>query len=235
VLGIDYLILVAQMCRDVYQHTPGTIELGVKGIHDFGSGSDYGCVYVTPTTLFVVVAGTDDRSDWMSNLKATKRGEWYGVKGHRGFIQGARALEPAMLDIILRYPDHDLVFAGHSRGGAIALLLAISAEFWHEHRHSRTITYGQPRVSTERQIRLAYRRGEYVRIVNGSDAVPRYPNIGYSHAGTLFYITNGDDGYRIDPGHVSMFCDRALTVFSRGRDHSIAHYIEELEKCKSWR
>lgn len=231
-LALDYLISVARLCRDVYQHTQNTIDLQIIGIHDFVSDHDYGCVYVTTDTAFVVVAGTDDRDDWASNLKAIKRAEWYGIQAHRGFAQGARGLETAMLEILSQYHGHNLVFAGHSRGGAIALLLAIAAEHHHEHRRSRTITFGQPRVSTGRQIRLAYRYGEYVRVVNGSDAVARYPSIGYGHAGTELYLPNRQSGYLIDPGVISRFADRAGTFLERSRDHSINDYIQELEQCR---
>jgi len=230
VLALEYLITVAKLCRDVYQHTDATESLGVLGMHDFASSHDYGCVYVTGDSLYVVIAGSDDKDDWLTNLQAINRKDWYGISAHKGFVAAAGRLESMMLEVIQQYPYHNLVFAGHSRGGAIALLLAIAAEQHHEHRRSRTITFGQPRVSRERQIRLAYRFGEYVRVVNCSDAVTRYPNLGYSHAGTEFYITKAG-GYLIDPGSISRFFDRALTLFDRARDHSINEYVKELERC----
>lgn len=228
------LIKLAELCRDVYMHTNTTETLGIVGMHDFVSSNDYGCVYVGDKTLYITIAGSDDPADWHSNFKIFRRADWYGIRAHRGFVRGARGLELQMLNVIDKYPDYDLVFTGHSRGGAIALLLAISAEKHHQHSKSQCVTFAQPRASTAGQIRQAYRRGQYVRVVNGSDIVPRYPKLGYSHAGTEFYITNRDDGYRVDPALTTKLFDRLFTIRQRTTDHSISDYIRELNKCKKW-
>lgn len=227
----DKIIKVAELCKHVYTHTETTEELGILGMRDFSNGFDYGCVYINENTLYVVIAGTNDRDDWASNIKAVKRADWYGMSGHRGFIQGARALEQLMLDVINDYQGRDLIFAGHSRGGAIALLLAMAAEHHHRHWNSTCITFGQPRISSGAQTRLGYRNGKLIRVVNGSDAVPRYPKIGYGHAGTCLYLHDGK--HLVDPGETRQFIDRTFTLrqFNRGHDHSMAHYVRELKSC----
>ncbi|HBN15757.1 MAG TPA: hypothetical protein DD407_12025 [Pseudohongiella sp.] len=224
------LIDIATLCRDVYQHTPLTDKLGIIGMHDFSNGHDYGCAYISDDTIYFVVRGTDDRHDWRSNFKFVKRKEWYGIKAHRGFVQGAQSMQEDMLEVLEKYPELNVVFAGHSRGGAIALLLAIAAEFHYPGRSSRVITYGQPRVSTRAQIRQAY-HGPYLRVENGSDIVCRYPKIGYNHGGTLLYITNR--GYfKTNPGALTRFGDRLFTLRQRKSDHDLTDYIQELALCE---
>lgn len=227
---IEYLISVARLCAEVYQHTDTTENLDIVGMQDFSNGYDYGCAYISADTVYLVIAGTNDRADWLSNFKALSRADWYGINAHRGFVAGARALESQALELLGQYPEHNLVFAGHSRGGAIAILLAIAAEHHHRHRSSTCITFGQPRVSTGRQIELAYRFGKYVRVVNGADAVPRYPKIGYSHGGECLYIQH-DGGCLIDPGQIKMATDRLFSFSNRGTDHGMREYIKELEQC----
>lgn len=230
-MTIEYLISVAQLCRDVYQRTPNTERLDILGIHHFQAGSDYGCAYVSPDTVYITIAGSDDILDWMSNFKALFRADWFGMRAHRGFVQAARALEKPMMDVLHQYPVHNLVFTGHSRGGAIALLLAISAEIHLPMRRgSRCITFGQPRVSTGHQVRLAYRYGEYVRVQNSSDAVCRWPKIGYGDAGTCLYIRRSG-GSVVDPSRSFKFRDRAFTLWSRGKKHTISRYIKDLVRC----
>jgi len=225
------LIEIATLCRDVYQHSDLAEELGIVGVEMFTNGHDYGCAYITADTVYVVIRGTDDKYDWLSNFKVVKRKRWHGIKAHRGFVQGAESLEADMLKILSQYPEHNLIFAGHSRGGAIALLLAISAQHHHAHGSSRVITYGQPRVSTQAQIRDAYYKGPYLRVQNGSDVVCRYPKIGYSHAGGLLYIDN-DGGYMVNPGPLARFADRLFTFRQRKSDHKLTDYITELELCR---
>lgn len=230
-MSIDYLISVAKLCRDVYLHTPNTDRLDIQGIHHFKADRDYGCAYVSTETVYITIAGSDDLIDHMNNFKALFRANWHGISAHRGFVSAAKELEKAMLKILADYPLHRLVFTGHSRGGAIALLLAVSAEIHFPlRRGSSCITFGQPRVSSARQLRLAYRYGEYIRVQNGADVVCRWPKLGYSHAGTSFYLRKSG-GHEIDPGWISMFGDRAMSIFSRARDHSISSYIQELQKC----
>ncbi|MDO8908915.1 MAG: lipase family protein [Pseudohongiella sp.] len=230
-MSLDYLISVAQLCRDVYQRTPNTERLDILGIHHFKAGGDYGCAYVSPDTVYITIAGSDDPVDWMSNFQTLLRADWYGITAHRGFVQAAKALEDAMLAVLKQYPVHSMVFTGHSRGGAIALLLAISAEInLPMRRGSRCITFGQPRASTASQIRLAYRYGEYVRVENGADFVCRWPKLGYSHAGTCLYIRKSG-GHEIDPSPLAQLRDRAFSLWSRGQDHRMTDYIQELKKC----
>lgn len=226
-----WLANVAALCRDVYQHTPISVTMGVTGIHDIRHGSDYGCAYVTDGTIYIAVRGSDDWADWKSNFKLLGRDNWYGIAVHKGFGHAARGMQGRVLDLIGLHPGKRVVFCGHSRGGAIALLLAIAAEQHFPATVVQCVTFGQPRVSTGEAIRERF-FGEYIRVQNGSDAVCRWPKIGFGHAGTCVYLPNrGDKPYLIDPGFIELLRDQFLTGTQRRSDHSIQAYTEELMQC----
>lgn len=227
-----WLVQVATLCRDAYQDTPAAQDLHVEAIDDFRYGYDYGCAYITPGTVYIAIRGSDDWDDWKSNFKLIGRANWYGMAVHRGFERPARGMEKRVLEIISLHADKRIVFCGHSRGGAIALLLAIAAEQHFKEQVIQCVTYGQPRVSTETQIRDRF-YGEYIRVQNGSDVVARWPKIGFSHAGTCLYLTNrGKTQWLLDPSWPTQLYDRALTFSQRQSDHSMSDYIEELLQCE---
>ena len=227
----QWLVQIAMLCRDVYQDTPVTKALHVDWIEDFSAGDDYGCAYITPGTVYIAVRGTDSWDDWRSNFKLLGRANWHGMSVHRGFEKPARAMERRVMEIISNQPGKRIVFCGHSRGGAIALLLAIAAEQHFPLQVIQCVTYGQPRVSTTDQVRNRF-YGEHIRVQNGSDAVCRWPKIGFGHAGTCLYLTNrGKKQWVIDPSWLTQAYDRALTLIQHASDHSLNEYIEELLQC----
>jgi pimeloyl-ACP methyl ester carboxylesterase len=227
----QWLTNVAALCRDVYQHTPVSVTMGVMAIQDMRYGSDYGCAYITEGTTYIAIRGSDDWQDWQSNLKAAGRTDWYGIAAHRGFARAARGMEQAVLDIVSENSGKRIVFCGHSRGGAIALLLAIAAEKHYPAMVVQCITFGQPRVSSEKQIRGAF-SGSYIRVQNGSDAVCRWPKLGYSHAGTCLYLTNrGDNKWIIDPSLAALLKDQTVQIWKHAKNHSMQRYAQELSAC----
>ena len=224
---VTWLLSVAYLCRDVYQNTPVTREMDVLGIHDFRYGTDYGCAYVTPGTVYVCIRGTDSWTDWISNLSAILRDTWYGLRAHRGFTHGARATRYNVMKIVSLHTEKRIVFCGHSRGGAIALLLAIAAEHQYPETIVQCVTFGQPRVSNKSMIRERF-HGEYIRVQNGSDFVCRYPKLGYSHGGTCLYIAvNGKKS--VNPSQYIRWKDRLFNIFSRYSAHSMNEYIRGLK------
>jgi pimeloyl-ACP methyl ester carboxylesterase len=226
-----WLVQIATLCRDVYQDTPAAQEMHVMAIQDFRYGHDYGCAYITPGTIYVCIRGSDGWHDWRSNLRIIGRDNWHGMAAHRGFSKAARGMEEVVLDLIDLYAHKRIVFCGHSRGGAIALLLAVAAEQKFPARVIQCVTLGQPRVSTEKSIRARF-SGEYIRVQNGSDLVCRWPKVGFSHAGTCLYLTNrGQKQWVIDPSWLTRAFDRVMTLTQRASDHNLSDYIKELLQC----
>ncbi|MDP2141296.1 MAG: lipase family protein [Gammaproteobacteria bacterium] len=183
-------------------------------------------VYVTQGALYIAVAGSESLRDWIGNSRIIKA-SFHGIKAHRGFARAAESILVDVMQIIARNPRPEVVLTGHSLGGAIATLLAVALR----PKAIRLITFGQPKVATAQELRLAL-FGEYIRVVNGSDIVPRLPRFKYSHAGTCVYLSNS--GKRLlDPGWLRMFIDRTITLgqHQRGTDHRSTDYSKEYARC----
>lgn len=186
-------------------------------------------VCVTDEALIITVQGSESRRDWLNNIKVIKT-EFHGIRAHKGFAWCAESILPDVLAAIARDPVKPVIVTGHSLGGAIATLLAVAMR----PQAVKLITFGQPRVSTSRELKLAL-YGEYIRVVNGSDVVPRSPWLGYSHAGTCVYLDN-KGRKRIDPGEIAMFTDRTMTLkqHQRGTDHRAGDYVKEYKRCTEY-
>lgn len=222
----DKLMTCAMLSKAVYSATvpDGLGIVGAEFIVDEATDT-FGAGYFSGDTLYLTFRGSESKRDWLNDFKIIKT-DFFGIRAHRGFAMCAGSILNQVGAILKALPDHKVVLTGHSLGAAIAVLVAVALR----PRPVELITFGQPRVSTERELNLAL-YGEYVRVQNGSDVVPRSPWLGYSHAGTCLYLSN--TGKRlIDPGQFRMFWDRLPTVLQRATDHSMNDYIREIETCE---
>lgn len=224
---IDVIETCARLSAAIYT---GAIpdDIGVTQWHHIRNDDTdtLALVCVTDEALIITVQGSESRRDWLNNIKIVKT-EFHGILAHKGFAWCAESILPDVLAAIARDPAKPVILTGHSLGGAIATLLAVAMR----PQAVKLITFGQPRVSTSRELKLAL-YGEYIRVVNGSDVVPRSPWLGYSHAGTCVYLDN-KGRKRIDPGEIAMFTDRTMTLkqHQRGTDHRAADYVKEYKRC----
>lgn len=131
-------------------------------------------VLMAADVTILVVCGTNDGHDWVTNLSADQR-YFGGLRVHRGFAESAELLAKQINSnaVAQRYVWNDeipLVIVGHSSGGAVAELLAIN------YSADRLITYGAPRVFASRDAAAAAAMPwETARFVLGKDPVPRLP------------------------------------------------------------
>ncbi|MEM6336481.1 MAG: lipase family protein [Bacteroidota bacterium] len=156
----------------------------------FAYGDVVGIGFVLEGHAVLAFRGTATVRDWVFNAKMTRLGRLGEHRGFKALANGLRASIDAWLGSIDDISG--LILTGHSRGGALATILARDL-----HEAGRTvravITYGAPRVGG-RTYRADYTRrlGRVTwRVVWGSDLVPQVPArwMGYRHVGIEIRLT----------------------------------------------
>ena len=138
-----------------------------SGAVDFVTAGDfrYG-VFDTKFGRIVVIRGTANVDNWLTDLRVTPARTCGGYIGHKGFITAFRELCNSGI------PLANIDYAtGHSMGGALATQLA-------ERTKCKLITFGSPRVY--------WRFGRapelnHIRVIRDDDPVPMVPKFMYSH------------------------------------------------------
>jgi len=96
--------------------------------------------------LVILFKGSDSREDWQANfafLRTPYRDMPIPFKVHRGFISRYKEVRDLMLSTA--YVDKPVIVAGHSHGGALALLCYEDIMF-NLDVDVRCVTFGCPRV-----------------------------------------------------------------------------------------
>ncbi|EEQ38948.1 hypothetical protein CLUG_03074 [Clavispora lusitaniae ATCC 42720] len=215
----------AEACSDSAFDT-----LQVNHVFDFSGflevGSGFIAVDHQEQTLFLVYKGTGSARDWVKNLNAfpvryepvvhsnpnfspALGFDCEGCYIHKGFgtftrTNGATILKKVQ-ECISDYPDYRLVVAGHSLGGAMALMSAIELRLLgHD---VLAVTLGAPRVGNSKFASFADKlfdtraaaahidqnrsftalRTALVRMVHRHDVVPMLPP-GYKHSGYEYFL-----------------------------------------------
>lgn len=142
----------------------------------------------TSDVAMVTFRGTESTADWLSNIHLTTRTLPGVGRVHAGFLGQFRALQPELEHLLDAQPQLPLLVTGHSLGGGIAALAAIT---WAATRPVRALyTYGQPAVAKDASgaaVIGTTLEGRYHRLVNDADIVPRVPPA-YCHAGQLLHF-----------------------------------------------
>lgn len=149
----------------------------------------------TPVWLAaVVVRGTGEYTEWASNLNVGKEAD------HEGFAKAAQELlnnlEQYLGKVGITEKDPiKFLITGHSRGGAVANLLAarLPGEGWAEKEAVYGYTFAAPAVSVD-AAEEGY--GNIFNIINGDDLVPMVPLSawGYRRYGVDIPLPTGDGG-----------------------------------------
>lgn len=207
------------------------------------SASVYAYVASNERMVLVVFSGTDIRNirDLESDVDALYpvRRERYsladGALLHRGFASNMDAIWDAITQEVKAHAKgtdgaaaKPVFIAGHSRGGAFAMLAAAG---WAQEKAvdvAALYTFGQPRVGNVEFARhFASLDVPYFRLINERDAVAGVPikigNLGadYAHAGTVAHLVAGPT-LRKDPPPAS------LRLISIDPDHYMDGYIAKL-------
>lgn len=131
--------------------------------------------------IVIVIRGSNDAQDWVGNVRF-RLVKVEGGRVHEGFQQGAESLWPEFIEILEEHVGKgDRVhLTGHSRGGAIAVLLAqrLHREYsvWRPEFVPKSVfTFGAPRVG-DIDFHRSYLLPEKTHMfVNRDDVVPLMP------------------------------------------------------------
>lgn len=166
---------------------------------------------------------------------------------HLGFLNSYNSVAPLVLSIVGAqlelHPDYNLVCTGHSLGGALASLAAISLRHnLPELRGSlRLFTYGQPRTGNleySQFLEQGLGKNNMYRVVHQHDGVPTIipQSIGYHHHATEYWQV-GDPS---SPNNVKKCtqssedpsCSRS--ILSKGINVDHFTYLDHVMSVEPW-
>lgn len=140
--------------------------------------------------LIVAIRGTQTPGEWVKNFTAIPQ-PFSEVPGfgfvHLGFEQMWRRIRESVFDVLRSYPaDRQITMLGHSLGGAMATLGAVSVSRNLGRPKVNLCTFGAPRAGQVR-FRINFNRliKHCFRVVNQGDIVPHVPPLvmAFNHAG----------------------------------------------------
>lgn len=141
--------------------------------------------------LLVIFPYSRKKKDWVGkqgnmNLAMTKKmGGWI----HKGFWNQVDSYWVKLYGLLCRHPRLPVLFTGHSRGGACAVLSAL--RFTNDERLAGVLTFGQPAVVGHTLAGQIENRwyGRYLRYAETLDIVPLIPPAPwYKQCGRLMLI-----------------------------------------------
>ena len=157
---------------------------------------------------------------------------------HAGFAEALdkvwKDLEPFVDECVKLHKIKQVIFTGHSLGGALAVVAAARSKYIGE-----VYTYGQPRVGNRKYSKQV--KSKVYRFVNNNDVVPRVPPpLVFGHQGIKFHIVN--DKLITPTGNWNEFLTtmkvRLINMFkfryfrSLVADHDISSYHKLLKSIK---
>ena len=178
----------------------------------------------------VAFRGTDSTADWISNLQiAPRHVSDFNGSVHNGFLEAYQLVAPFVDAAVDRAQGRKLWITGHSLGGAIAVIAALT----HKDRDiAGLMTFGQPRLLGRRPAKLVNQRfgRSFNRFVNRNDIVTRIPP-GYRHAGLKRHFTGDDQGFD-DPMAESLESveEDTSTEMDEAEFREIQNQLEDLQQ-----
>ncbi|MBD1875420.1 lipase family protein [Nodosilinea sp. FACHB-131] len=216
-------------------------------------------IFRRDNNLILVFKGTQQLSDWKTNLKIrlkefTVLADQEAVpptgRVHRGFLDAWQSVEKQVVYYLKKWrtPETKLWVTGHSLGGALAAVATISLET-QGFEVSGLYTFGQPRVADWKLVNyMNARMGDrIVRYANNNDIVPMIPpqiipwvpTRVYGHMGQFRYFNNSGN-LRRQSFMTQRFPDRLFgmihAIVTSGTpdavdDHKMEFYVANLQKA----
>lgn len=167
--------------------------------------------------LVIAFRGSNNDQDWRYNFEFAQKEMVFddmpygyksrtGVAIHTGFRKDYAQCEAGIHEMVKAFADGEVVknilIVGHSLGGALAHIASLDMQFNFGDRMSIScVSFGSPRVFNHAGVASYNRRvPNTVRVVNGSDPVPRVPfaEMGYEHVGNEMHV-NADGLWKFSP------------------------------------
>lgn len=180
--------------------------------------------------------GSSSISNWITNLDTIKSKynmwpECKHCKVHAGFEGAANSVADDMMqavdDLKAKYPDAKVKTTGHSLGGALAQLSAMTIR--RSYTVDQMINFGQPRVGDDDYAAFSDEKiPNQWRMIHHKDLVPHVPPsefpFGFYHTSTEVFEAK-DGSYTIcQPGEDKHCADQYWT-------YSISDHLTYMDKC----
>jgi hypothetical protein len=195
----------------------------------------------SPQFAALVLRGTNDPRDWLTDFKAIPHRWAGGGLVHKGFADALHSVwDKVTASLDKNVPaDCPLFIAGHSLGAALATLAAALR------RPRGLYTYGSPRVGDD-DFGETLAGVNNFRVVNNRDVVTTVPPpLPFHHVGELHYIAH-EGGMLVRPDDETVAQDRlkrdrlSLSLFDLRKlftnapepfaDHAPVNYVAHLER-----
>ncbi|KAF7726539.1 hypothetical protein EC973_008670 [Apophysomyces ossiformis] len=182
--------------------------------------------------IYVVFRGTVSTVNWLAdftfipiNYPPVK-----GAKVHAGFYKSYQEVSKKVITLVQQqldeHPDYEVIVAGHSLGGALAVLGVLDLyqrESRLNNKNLRLFTYGGPRVGNPDFAYYAVGTGiQWWRSVHNRDVVPHMPPqaAGYLHPGLEFWINDSKNVVQICESELETdSCSNSIVPFTNWNDH----------------
>lgn len=198
---------------------------------------DRGFVAESPDGIVIALQGTNDALDWIKNLQFEKQ-SFLGSKVHSGFLKGMKSVKnsiQAALDKITDWKTKRIYVTGHSRGGAISILLTkhLWRAFGSELDHAISVfCFGCPRVGAPGFFDSWELGATTFLYINGSDPIPALPPQldEFVHIAEQLVLHDGTVS-KLDIDTIAGFIERKqkTSVLPDMADHKIVNYLKSIE------
>ncbi|MCB0195573.1 MAG: lipase family protein [Anaerolineae bacterium] len=182
-------------------------------------------------TYVVAFRGSEETgiADWITDLKFIPMVYPYGKPNdksmtvHSGFMGAYNSVREAVQKAVKSTKHKQVVFVGHSLGGALASLAALDTAYNIPGKEISCYTYGSPKVGNDNFVK-AYNKlvPNTYRCVNGRDMVPSAPPGAFGHVGQL-YCVGGATAQEYG------WTELVANLMDKIDDHFPNNYINELK------
>ena len=148
--------------------------------------------------LLIIFRGTDSLFDWWRNTLLFKKTVPYKsdgtnrkIKVHGGMLKSYMTVRDFILDVVKKSEYKEVVFHGHSKGGALSYLAALDVQYNLKEKDVKVFTIGPPRIGNKHFANSFNRRLPDTFWYNhGNDLVPQLlPKfLGFEHVGVDFQL-----------------------------------------------